>query len=91
MQYVVRIIEYDEEPDFKSFGDLRDAKRRYYRAALRALEDDLQSAALFRVETDDVRSAVKAVKDGSSGVAQLLELVEDSETTVSKLKLDIDL
>ncbi|MCB2126457.1 MAG: hypothetical protein H6897_15965 [Rhodobacteraceae bacterium] len=91
MQYVVRIIDYGEEPDFKSFGDLRDARRRYNRAAFRALEDELQSVALFRVETDDVRKAVDAVKEGNSGVAALMELTEDTETTVSRLKLDIDL
>lgn len=91
MQYVVRIIDYGEEPDFKSFGDLRDARRRYNRAAFRALEDELQSIGSISCRNRRRQKAVDAVKEGNSGVAALMELTEDTETTVSRLKLDIDL
>jgi hypothetical protein len=69
--YVVRIARPDQEPDFKAFSSLHDAKHRFYEVDDR-IPDDFQGVALFEApHADNAGKAVQAVK---AGHAELLDL-----------------
>jgi len=68
--YVVRIARPDQDPDYKAFLSLHDAKHRFYAVDDR-IPDDFDGVALFEApNADDARKAVEAVK---AGHAQLLD------------------
>jgi hypothetical protein len=68
--YVVRIARLDQDPDYKAFSSLPDAKRRFYAVDDR-IPADFDGVALFEApNADDARKAVEAVK---AGHAQLLD------------------
>lgn len=68
--YVVRIARPHQEPDFRAFSSLHDAKRRFH-AVDEHIPDDFDGVALFEApDANDVRQAVEAVK---AGHAQILD------------------
>jgi len=66
--YVLRIARPHQEPDYKVFSSLYDAKRRFYAVDDR-IPDDFDGVALFEApDADDARKAVEAVKAGSAEI-----------------------
>lgn len=93
--FVVRVVE-DKEPDFKVFGELRKARSHWGRAALKVMDDELMSSALFDVPAaSDPYDAVEAVKFGDKARVELLELEECPDTRrrkmIENLNLEIEL
>ena len=64
--YVVRIALAGEEPNYKAFSSLHDARSRFQAANVR-VPDDFEGVTLFEVpDTDNARKAIKAVKGGNA-------------------------
>ncbi|MBI5122157.1 MAG: hypothetical protein HZA67_14230 [Rhodospirillales bacterium] len=70
--YVVRIIQEGCEPDYKAFTNINDAKRRFLKGILDP--EEMTRSALFNAPyTNDPRSAINKVKEGSIDDVYLLD------------------
>ena len=65
--FVVQTIQNDDEPSFKAFSRSADARAYFDQFWEAVFDGEIRSAVLFEVaDTEDVRTAVSAVKRGDA-------------------------